>query len=149
MHRVLWKSGYRIVGNPNEGEPPAFADDSEYSEEHSEADAPPASAEDDAEPEEGPPAEQEGGTPAGGESEEELSEEEIKTLAWRDAYEAVLMELGSLHDSYKGAAERQKAIAGDRAGSSGRKATMKIEATVEILQSLIDRAKSEWLEIVD
>ena len=35
LHRVLWKSGYHIVGDPNEGEPSAFADDNEYSEGHS------------------------------------------------------------------------------------------------------------------
>jgi len=136
LHRVLWKSGYYIVGDPNEPkaeEPPA---DNE----------PPASVEDDAQPEEEPHIEDEEETAEGiededgeeetpaeeTESEEEPNEEEIKDKARTYAFETVLNELTALHENYAGAAERHIAMGGNKQGAEN------LKATAEYLQNLID-----------
>lgn len=140
LHRVLWESGYYIVGDPNEPkaeEPPA---DNE----------PPASVKDDTQLEEEPPIEDEEEiaegmdgedgeeeTPADEtESENEPSEEEIKDKARTYAFETVLNELTTLQENYAGAAERQIAMGGNKQGVEN------LKATAKYLQNLIDRTNN-------
>ena len=127
LHWVLWESGYYIVGDPNELK----------------AEEPPASVEDDAQPEEEPPIEDEEETTESIEGEEETpadeakieeepSEEEIKDKARTYAFETVLNELTALHENYAGAAERHIAMGGNKQGAEN------LKATAEYLQNLID-----------
>ena len=102
LHRVLWKSGYYIVGDPNEGEPSAFANDSEYHEEYSQADALPASVKENTELEDTQPAEE--------------TEKEPPVSPEVYALTTILNELNALEESYRGAAERHVAMGGDERG---------------------------------
>lgn len=131
LHRVLWESGYHIVGDPvveqEAEEPPAEETDADTE--------PPASVEDEETAEDEPPTEPEEEAPAEDEIEEEISEEDMKEQAWRYAFETVMGELVSLRDSYQGAAERHDAIAGEKQG------IYNLKATVKYLQHLIEHTE--------
>ena len=139
LHRVLWKSGYIIVGDPAEPKAEPKSEELPAQNEPSasvEEDADEETQEEEIEQDDEPPAEEEEETPAEEiEAEEEPSEEEIKDKARTYAFETVLNELTALQENYAGAAERQIAMGGNKQGAEN------LKATAKYLQNLIDRTK--------